>query len=239
MRFKSAASAPSSSRFGTSTRVEKSPAAISRMRASIWRTGRTIDDEIVYPSSRASTILTSENAITSALRRDVGAMARLDAGDHVGLGLVHQLVGQALEPVGQRGGLGELQLLPLGGAAAADQLHDLGDDLDELFVVLAHTREQLFLVLRHELQSIEVVAELVELAQCRLQPAVVGFEQRRGDAVELADGVVVELAVGGDLALQLHHVLGALVHLGQRLQARPTRRPASRPRSSGRPPAAW
>ena len=152
------------------------------------------------------------------LRTDVGTMARLDAGDHVGLGLVHQLVGEALEPVGKRRGLGELQFLSFHSAAAANELDHLGDDLDELLVVLAHAGEQLLLVLGYELQTVEVVAELIELPQGRLQPAVVGFEQGRGDAIELADGVVVELPVGGDLALQLHHVLGALVHLGQRSQ---------------------
>jgi hypothetical protein len=37
--------------------------------------------------------------------------------------------------------------------------------------------EDLQLVLRHELQAVEVVAELAELAQRRLQRALVGNEQ--------------------------------------------------------------
>ena len=46
-----------------------------------------------------------------------------------------------------------------------------------------------------------------------------GDEERRHDAVELARGVVLHLAVGRDLALQLDQLLGLLVDAAQHLQA--------------------
>ena len=99
------------------------------------------------------------------LRVVVRLLARLDARDHVRLGLVDQLVGQTLETVGQRCSLCRLQLSRLRRTAGADQFHDLRDDFDEPIVVLPEPAEQLDFVLGHELQSIHVVAELVELAQ--------------------------------------------------------------------------
>ena len=93
------------------------------------------------------------------------------------------------------------------------------DDLDELLVVLAHAAEQLDLVLGDELQAVQVVAELVELAQGGVEGAVLGDEQRGGHAVELARRVVLELAIGGDLALELHQVFGPPIHLAEDLEA--------------------
>ena len=111
----------------------------------------------------------------------------------------------------------------LGGAAGADQLHDLRDDCDEPVVVLPELAEQLDFVLGDELQPVDVVAELVELAQRARQRALVRGEQRGGDAVELARGVVLDLAIGLDLALQLDQLLGALIDPAQNARAR--RRP--------------
>jgi hypothetical protein len=56
-------------------------------------------------------------------RRDIRPLAGLDAGHHVGLGLVDQLVGQPFQAVGQRPGLRQLQLAAFGRAAGPDQLH--------------------------------------------------------------------------------------------------------------------
>ena len=95
----------------------------------------------------------------------------------------------------------------------------MGHDPDEALVILADAAEQLDLVLCDELEPIEIVAELVELAQRRLERPLVRDDQRRGDAVELARGVVLELAVGRDLALELDEVVGAAVHGVQGLQA--------------------
>ena len=131
--------------------------------------------------------------------------------DHVGFGLVDQLVGQTLQALGQRAGAPDLRLAALGDLARADRLDHLRDDGNESLVVLAHPAEDLDLVLRHELQAIEVIAELIELAQRCLQRSLVGHEQRRRDAVQLRGRVVLDLPVGGDLALELHQVLGALI----------------------------
>ena len=89
------------------------------------------------------------------LRRDVGLIAQFDSRYHVGFGLVDQLVGETLEAVGQRHRLCQLQLARLGGAAGADQFHDLRHEVREPLMVLPKPVKQFDLVLGHELQSIE------------------------------------------------------------------------------------
>ena len=74
-------------------------------------------------------MLPSAKANNGPLRLGVGLIARLDARDHVRLGLVDQLVGQTLETIGQRRGLRDLQLSRLRGTAGADQFHDLRHDI--------------------------------------------------------------------------------------------------------------
>ena len=90
--------------------------------------------------------------------------------------LVDELVREPLQPVGQRGRLRELQLPPLRDAAAPDQLHDARDDPDELVVVGAQAADQLDLVSRDELQAIQIVTELVELAEDGVEAPVLGDE---------------------------------------------------------------
>src|SRR5262249_6884384 len=58
---------------------------------------------------------------------------------------------------------------------------------------------------------LEVVAELVELTQRAVQGALVRHQQRRRNAVELARRVVLDLAIGGDLAFTSDQLFGALV----------------------------
>jgi hypothetical protein len=79
--------------------------------------------------------------------------------------------------------------------------------------------KQLGLVLGDELQPVNVVSKLIELAERTVQRAIVRGEEGRGYAVELTGGVVLDLAVGLDLALQLDQLLGAIVDLAQALQA--------------------
>jgi hypothetical protein len=129
-------------------------------------------------------------------------VARVHAGHHVGFRLVDELVREPLQPVSQWGRLRQLQLPPFGGPAPPDQLHDTRDDPDELVVVGPQAPEQLDLVPGDELQAIQVVAELVEPAEDGVEAPILGDEQRSGDTVELACRVVLQLAVGGDLALQ-------------------------------------
>ena len=151
-------------------------------------------------------------------RRVIGALARLDLLEHAGLGHVDQLVGQALEPVGERARLAQLhraRLLDLPGARALDRP---GHDRDEAVVVRPDLGQQVDLILGHVLQPVEVVAELAELTQDAVELALVLGQERGGDAVELARGVVLHLAIGGDLALQLDQLLGARPHPAEHLQ---------------------
>ena len=153
------------------------------------------------------------------LRVGVGARARLDAGHHVRFGLVHQLIGEPLELIGERGRLPQLSLPRLGSATAPNELDHVGHDFDELIVIAAELIDKLRFVLGHEFQPVDVVAELVELAQRAVEGALVRGNQRRRHAVKLARGVVLDLAIGLDLALQLDQLLGALVHPAQLTQA--------------------
>jgi hypothetical protein len=95
----------------------------------------------------------------------------------------------------------------------------MGDDVDKPFVLLLEFREQVDLVLGHELQSIGVIAELIELTQRARQSRIVGGEERRRNAIELARRVMLDLPVRFDLALQMDQLLGALIDTLQNLQA--------------------
>jgi hypothetical protein len=64
MRFRLAASAPSSSRFGISTRREKSPDAICARPASIAVTAPMSDHEMANPSTRARAVAPTANPMT-------------------------------------------------------------------------------------------------------------------------------------------------------------------------------
>ena len=112
-------------------------------------------------------------------RRVVSLIARFDAGNHVGLCLVDQLVGEAFEPVGQRCRLCHLQFARFRRTAGTDQLDDLPDDAGELVVVLPKAIEQIDFIFGHELQSIDVIPKLIELAQRARQARVIRRQQDR------------------------------------------------------------
>src|SRR5205085_6752618 len=86
--------------------------------------------------------------------------ALVGARDHIGLGLVDQLVRQPLEAFGQRSRAPDLRLAALAYLAGADQFDHLRNDDDERVVVLAYTAENPGFVVRDKLQPIEVVSEL-------------------------------------------------------------------------------
>jgi len=146
-------------------------------------------------------------------------LARFDARDHVGLRPVHQLIGEALHAVGERAGLRRLQGQTLGDLTVPDQLDDPGHHPYELVVFAPQLGEQPDFVLRHELQAVEVIAELVQLAQGSGERRLLGYQKGGGHAVELRGRVVLELAVGGDLALQRHHFLRVALDPRQHLEA--------------------
>ena len=95
----------------------------------------------------------------------------------------------------------DLHLTALDYLARADQLNGLRHHADESFVIDLDAAEQLDLILRNELEPVEVVTELVELAERRIERPFVGQEQRRRNAIELRRRVVLDLAIRGDLAL--------------------------------------
>ncbi len=100
--------------------------------------------------------------------------------------------------------LRDLRRMGFGGTAGADQFYQPRHHRDEPFVILAHPGEQLDLVASDELQPLQIVAELVQLAQRAAERTLIGREQRCGDMVELRCGVELDLSIGGDLPLQLN-----------------------------------
>ena len=163
-------------------------------------------------------MLPSAKAMTIELGVFVGLLARFDTRYHVGFRSVDQLVGQALQTVGERCGLSGLDNSRLRRATGADQFHDPRYDFDEAVVVLPEFAEQLDFVLCNKLQSIHVVAELIELAKRARQRLLVRRDERGGNTVELGGGVVLNLTIGLDLALQLDEFLGALIDPAQDLE---------------------
>ena len=102
----------------------------------------------------------------SPLRCGVGLIARLDAGYHVGLGLVDQLVRETLKTIGQRRSLCDLQFSCFRGTAGADQFQDIRHDIRKPVVLIPKPVKQFYFVLGHELQSVNIVPNLIELTQC-------------------------------------------------------------------------
>ncbi|TIX68469.1 MAG: hypothetical protein E5V25_13180, partial [Mesorhizobium sp.] len=71
--------------------------------------------------------------------------------------------------------------------------------------------EHFRLTLGDELHAVEVVAELVELAQRRIQHPVVLKQKGGGDAVELGGRIVLDLAIGCYPALQLDELVCLII----------------------------
>ena len=110
----------------------------------------------------------------------------------------------------------ELDLPRLGHAPAADQSDDMRHHIDESAVLLPNLAEQLRFILGDEFQSIEVISELVELAKRGIQhPGRPGKAAARRDAIELVGRIVLHLAIGRDLALQLDQLIGLVVDAAQ------------------------
>src|SRR5262249_59932915 len=99
-----------------------------------------------------------------------------------------------------------------------DQLDDVSHHANEPIIVVADPPQELDLVLCHELESIEVVPELVELTQRDFEGPVIRYEQRRRHRVELGRRIVLNLSIRGNLALQLDQVLGTTVASNQHLK---------------------
>ena len=89
---------------------------------------------------------------TTTICEAIGLLARLDPLQHVGLGHVDQLIGQALEPVGERPRLASLtsRAAAMSPARAFDRP---GHDRDEAVVVVADLGQQVDLVLGHVLEA--------------------------------------------------------------------------------------
>ena len=153
------------------------------------------------------------------MRGGVGSLARRDAGEHLGLGEVDELVRQAFEAVGQRPRLRRLDRARLGDPSGAEQFGHPRDDAHEPVVRLPHLAGERDVIIRVELQSLKVVAELVELAERRRKRPVVGQQQSRGDVVKLHCRVLLHLPVGCDLALQSDQIVGAAIGIAEYAQS--------------------
>ena len=112
----------------------------------------------------------------------------------------------------------QLGLVRLGDLAAADQLDEPGHHRDKPVVILMHPGEQLNFVAGDELQPFQIVAELVELAQRAVERPLVRREEGAGNPVELARRIVLDLPVGGDLALRSDQRGGAVVDAAEHIE---------------------
>ena len=81
-----------------------------------------IDSEMENPSISASRMLPTAKPITSRLDLRYASSRSLHPADHVGFGLVHQLVGETLQAIGQRPGFALLNLAAFLDLARTNQL---------------------------------------------------------------------------------------------------------------------
>jgi len=109
----------------------------------------------------------------------IGIPTGIDAGRQVDLALVDEVVGEALEPIGERAGLGELQLPALGDASSFPQLGNTLGHLDELVIGCADAAEKLGVVRRRDLELVELIPELGELPERCLDRVLVPGPGRR------------------------------------------------------------
>jgi hypothetical protein len=118
----------------------------------------------------------------------------------------------------QRRSLYRLHLPRLRRATGANHFDAMRNDLNKLIVVLPETAKQFDFILCHKLESINVVAELVQLAKRSRQRPFVRREQGGGNAVKLAYRVTLDLPIGFDLALQSNEVFGTLTDSRENLK---------------------
>ena len=153
------------------------------------------------------------------MRVFVSLPASLDTSYHVRLGFVDQLVGQTLETIGQGRSLYRLYLPRFRRTTGTNHFDAMRDDLDKSIVVLPELAKQFDFILCHELQPIDVIAELVKLAKRARQRRLVRRKQSGGNAVELAYCVMLDLPIGFDLALQPDKFLSALIDAAENLES--------------------
>ena len=111
IRLRFAASVPSSSRFGTSRCLEKSPDAISARRSSVFWIGPTTDHASTDPRSSASTTLRHARDDEDAPGVRERALVLGDERGRLGLGCTGEPARERPELVRQRLGPGVLELL--------------------------------------------------------------------------------------------------------------------------------
>ena len=145
----------------------------------------------------------------------MSGQSHLQSSGFVRLGAIDELVCQSLKPVGEGRELGGLDLPCLAGLPGAVQLQHPRRDGDEAGVFLTKAAKQRNLVLRDKRHAVEVVAELVDLAKRPGQSRIVWRRKRGGHAIELAQCIVLHLAVGVDLVLQPRQIASALLHFSQ------------------------
>ena len=156
-------------------------------------------------------MLPSAKAITIRCEFSASLPASFDTSHHVRLGFVDQLVRQTLETIGQRRSLHRLHFPRLRRATGANYFDAMRNDLNKSIVVLPEMAKQFDFILCHELEPINVIAELVQLAKGSRQRPLIRGEKGGGNAVELAYRVTLDLPIGFDLALQSDEVFGTLM----------------------------
>jgi hypothetical protein len=108
-------------------------------------------------------MLASAEADHDPLRVFVSLPASFDTCYHVRFGFVDQLAGQTLETISQGGS--RLYLPRLRRTTGANCFNAMPDDLHKSIVVLSELAKQFDFILCHELQPIDVIAQLVELTK--------------------------------------------------------------------------
>ena len=92
--------------------------------------------------------------------------------------MLHQLIGQTLQSIRQRAGFFNLQLSGSRYIPAANQLDDPRGDADEFSVFVPYLAEQFRFVSRDKLQPIQIVSELVQLTERRVQHPIIRHQER-------------------------------------------------------------
>jgi hypothetical protein len=171
------------------------------------------------PSTIASRNAADRRTDDGHLRRVVCGTVGLDRVEHLGLGLVHELVRAAVEPISQRLGLRGVADARLLRPATAREVDGGNERRGEGSMCLPDLGHQIGLVCRYELDPVKIEYPEVHLASGGLELGGRTRCERGGDDRQLIAGRLAKVSVGVGLSLQLGELIGPRVGAFQRLEA--------------------
>ena len=184
-----------------------------------WRTGSTTECENGVAERQRDEDADECCGHDDALAHHERRVPRLDLGEHLRLGTVHEGERVPLDS-GREPACGiRLERARFLAPALSDQVDNVQADLREAGVIPGDLREHRMVLSRDVLGAVEVVGELPEVAGGHRYRLVVRRKQGGADGIEQVCRVALQLAVRGYTALQLEERLRPPIRAAQDAEA--------------------